>query len=106
MITMRQFASRFIPLGQMGKFDREPASLDRIQSTVVTFDIVVILLGLAVVAYHLHAFCHRFVIGGDGPGFSARAQILPRIEAKSCRFAHGTSTPPGILFFGEVLGAV
>src|SRR6266480_4354290 len=54
MIAVRKIAPRFIPLGKMREFHRQPSRLNRVQTAVVALDVVVILLRLAVVANHLH----------------------------------------------------
>src|ERR1700758_1400160 len=48
VITMRQLSARLIPLRQMAQFHTQPSCLDRIQTAVVTLDVVVILFRLTV----------------------------------------------------------
>src|SRR6516164_3258512 len=93
---MGKCAARFVPIGKVAQFDGQPASLNGIQSTVVTFEIVVILLRLAVIADHLHAQSHGFIVCGNGSGLTASPEILSWVEAESSSLSDGACFSPSI----------
>ena len=80
--------------------------MDRIQAAVIAFHFVIILLALAMVAQHAYLASHGCVVGGHRAAFSARTEILSRIEAECRRDTHGTGFSPAILAFREILSAV
>src|SRR5260370_37641155 len=106
MIMVSKFAPRFIPLGKMTEFHRQPSRLNRLQQAVIAFDVVVVLFCMAVVANQLHSSSHVRVVCGGGSGFSARAQIFARIEAESRGFSHRSCELPGVIFLGKILRPV
>jgi hypothetical protein len=77
-----------IPFRQMAKLHAEQACLQSVEPAVVSFDVVVILFCLAVIADHAHVACHFFAIRRDRASFSASAEILSRIKTKSRGVAH------------------
>ena len=76
VIAVGKIAPRLIPLGQMAQFHREPARLNGVQPPVITFDVVVVLFCLAVIADHLHALGHLLVVGSNRSRFAAGSQKL------------------------------
>src|ERR1035437_10069837 len=89
LITLGSFLAFTIPLRQMAEFHTEKTSLHRIEATVVAFDIVVILFGLAVLAQHAHLTSHFFVVRSSGAAFSARSKIFAGVEAECTDMSHG-----------------
>ena len=77
-----------IPFRQMAELHAEQACLQSVEPPVVSLDVVIILLGLAVIAQDAHLACHFFAIRRDRASFSASAEILSRIKTKSRGVAH------------------
>src|ERR1017187_2286201 len=77
LIFRRTFAASFVPGGEMSQLDSQDASLNRIQSTVVTFHIMEVFLGLAVIAKHPDFINDSTVVGRNRARFAAGPQILP-----------------------------
>src|ERR1700741_727528 len=96
MIAMRQRSARIVPVRKVPKLYGQPSGLDGIESTVVALNIVVILLRLAVIANHLHALSHLFIIGRDGATFAAGTKILSRIKTERSRLADGARFFPSV----------
>src|SRR5215472_690275 len=90
----------------MTELDREPARLNGIEPTVVSFDVVVILLRLAVIAKHSQPRGHIFVVRGNRTTLSESAEILAWIEAERCGFSDGPSVAPGLGLLRKILRAV
>src|SRR5208337_2286098 len=78
--------------------------LDRIEPSVVSFDIVVILLSLAVVADHAALAGNFFIVGGYGAGLAASTQVFARIEAESARGPDRSGLFPAFCAFGVIFG--
>ncbi len=106
VVTRRNLPTLLIPLREVTKFDLQDSGLNRIEPPVVTFHLMVILARLAVIAEHAYFLGQRFVVSRNRSGLSTGAQVLPRIEAKSCRMAHRTCFSPAIFLLREVLCAV
>src|SRR6267142_3789787 len=87
----------------MAKFGGEKTGLQGIEAAVVAFNLVVILLGLAVIANNAHGLSHGLVVSCYGASFSAGPKILSRIEAESSCVPHTSGLFPSILRLGEVL---
>src|SRR6267154_5616687 len=87
----------------MAKFGGEKAGLQSIEAAVVAFDLVVILLGLAVIAKNAHGLSHGLVVSGYGTCFSARPKILSRIKAERSCVAHTSRFFPRVCGLGKVL---
>src|SRR5258707_10174094 len=81
VVTLGHFLALAIPASEVAKFDGKETGLQRIEATVVAFDLVIILLRLAVVAKHAHGPGHAFVVGGYPPSFSTRSAACPWVEA-------------------------
>ena len=64
------------------------ARLDRVEPSVITFQVVVVLSNLAVIAQHLDRAHQRRVIAGYGSAFATSSEIFPRIEAEGGRAPH------------------
>src|ERR1700733_16137448 len=90
----------------MSEFRVQQAGLEGVQSAVVPLDIVIVLLGLAMVAQHADLFRQAGIVGGDRACFAASPQILSRVEAERCRLAHRTSLHPSIVLARKILGAM
>src|SRR5437879_3884163 len=95
-----------VPIWQEFEFGLQDTRLDRIEPAIVSFDLVAILLRLAMVAQHTNLFCKGCIVGGNRAGFSTCAEILARIEAESSGMADRTDTAPTTLLMGKVLGSV
>src|SRR5713226_4081109 len=106
VITVGNFWAVSIPFGQMAKFGGEKTGLQGIEAAVVAFDLVIILLGLAVIAKNAHGLSHGLVVSGYGTSFSARAKILSGIKAERGSVAHTSRFFPCVCRLGEVLSAV
>src|SRR6266568_9109522 len=102
MIAVSKIAPRFIPLGKMTEFHRQPSRLNGVQTAVVTLDVVVILLGLSMVTEHLDGTCNRFFVCGDRATFPTGTQVLAWIKAECGRAAHRSCLPPAILFLRKI----
>src|SRR5713101_2576605 len=90
----------------MLKFYMKESRLNGVQAPVIAFDIVIVLLRLAVIADHANLGSERFVIGRDCSRFSASAKVLARIKTECRGAADRASGQPAILFAGEVLRSV
>ncbi len=80
--------------------------MNRVQTSVVAFDVVVVLLCLAMIPHHLYLVGEIGIVGGDGPGFAAGAQIFPRVKTERGCASHGARLHPAIVFAGKIFGAV
>src|SRR5712692_6920077 len=103
---MRKCPAGFIPLCQVTKLHRKPTGLDGIETAIVTLNVVIVLLGLAMVSNQLHALGHGLVIRCDRAPLAARSQVLSGVEAERRSFAHGTGALPDIVFLREVFCAM
>jgi hypothetical protein len=84
----------------------QESSLQGIQPSVIAFDVVVILLRLAVIAQHLDFLSKIFIVRRNRSGFPACAQVLAGIEAK-CRCASDRACfHPAVKLSRKVLGPV
>ena len=90
----------------MPELDAQDSGLNGIQSAVVPFHIVIVLLGLAVIAKHPDFASDITVVGRDGARFAAGSQVLARIEAEGRGAAHRSGLHPAILPLGKILRAV
>src|SRR5437762_11782230 len=106
MVAVGKGAARRIPLLQVAELYREPARLDGIQSSIVAFNVVVILLGLTVVANHFHSLREDRIVCCDRPALTTRAQVLAGVEAESGCDAHRASALPGFILLRIVFCAV
>src|SRR5689334_10623480 len=106
MVSVGKGAARRIPLLQMAELYREPARLNRIQPSIVAFNVVVILLGLTVVANHFHLLGEDRIVCCDRAALATRAEVLAGIEAESGCDAHRASALPGFIFLRIVFRAV
>src|ERR1019366_8817270 len=69
------FAPVSIPLRQVGQLRMKNASLYCVEPSVVTFHVVIVLLGLSVISQHLDSVRVCLVVCSDRPTFAARAKI-------------------------------
>src|SRR6266403_3195299 len=67
---------------------------------------MVILLCLTMIAQHSRFLRERFFVSRDRACFATRPQVLSRIETESGSSPHGTSRPPAVFLFREILCAV
>ncbi len=72
------FSPLSVPFRQTPQLDVQQSGLDRVQSSVVAFHVVVILLCLAVIAQHLDFVGNASIIRSHCTCFAARSQILSR----------------------------
>src|SRR6202035_5534804 len=100
------FSPSVIPIRQALEFCVQQPSLKCVQSAVVAFNVVVILLGLAMVAQHADFLCEAGIVGGHRASFAAGPQVLSRIEAEGCRAAHRSGLHPAILLARKIFGSV
>jgi len=70
--TARSPAFR-IPLRKILQLDMQKAGLDRIETPVVTLDIVVVFLRLAVIAQHLDLVGNGCIVCGNRSRFATRS---------------------------------
>src|ERR1700727_1490451 len=90
----------------MFEFDVQKPSLDRVQSAVIAFDVVIVLLGLAVIAKHTHAGRDGGIVRGGCTSFPACPKILAWVKAESGRVAHRPGLLPAVLPSRKVLRTV
>src|SRR5579883_3262733 len=88
--------AKTVPFGEIAKLDGEDSGLEGVKPAVVAFDGVVVLFRLTVVPKHTYPRGDGFRTRGDGTRFSARAEILPWVEAESCGVAEGAGGNPAI----------
>src|SRR6267378_1804769 len=81
----------------MLKLGLQNPCLDCIQSAVISFYFVAILLQLAMVAQHANLSRDHWVVCRNRSRLPASAQVLSRIEAESTRHTHRPRLPPAIL---------
>ena len=98
IIAKRFLTPLLVPFGQESKLNSQNACLDCIQSSVVPFHLVVVLLRLAMVPQHAHFAGHLVIVRCNGARFSACSQVLARIKTEGSRTAHRPSLLPTILF--------
>src|SRR6266849_5274324 len=96
MIAVSEAAARLIPIAQVAKLNRQPTGLHRIEPSIVAFDVVVVLLCLAMITNHLHPLGQGFVIGRDRASFTTSAKILSGIKAESRCLANRACFFPSI----------
>src|SRR5271165_7691485 len=106
LIALGGFLTPASPVRQMTQLYGEKARLQGIKATVVALNIVIILLGLAMIADHAHLAGDFFVIGGGCSGFAASPEILARVEAESTDLPDGAGFAPAIFFLREIFRAV
>src|SRR6266852_9532331 len=99
-------ASLLVPLRQMLKFYVKEARLNGVQSSVIAFHVVVVLLSLAMIANHADPGAKSIVVRRDRPRFAAGTQVLAGIEAESGGPAHRAGDEPAVVFAREVLCAM
>src|ERR1039458_2154681 len=90
----------------MSQLHTQDSSLDCIETSVVSLDIVVILLGLAMIAQHLSGVGNARIIGGDCPPFATGSQVLPRVKTECSGTAYRTSFEPPTVLSRKVFSAV
>ena len=76
-----------VPFVQMAELDSEEGCLDRMQTAVVTLEVVVVLLRLAMLAQHLDRLRRLVVARRHGAAFAARTEVFARIETERRRVA-------------------
>src|SRR5689334_5794851 len=91
---------------EVAKLCREKPRLQCIETAVEAFDVVIILLRLAVITKHLDGAGYRFIVRGHSAGFAARSKILARIEAERSGITNTSRLVPSTGCLGIVLGAV
>ena len=106
LIAIGNVPALFIPFLEMLELQSQDAGLNRIQPAVVSFEFVIILLRLPVVAQHPDFLCKLFIVGRNRARFSASAQVFSWIEAKCGRAAHRASPLPTILLLRKVFCTV
>src|ERR1700676_4554895 len=74
VISLRSLLSPTSPNGEVSKLDREDSRLDRIETSVVTLYVVVILLRLSVIAQHANLASDLFIVCCDRSGLTACPQ--------------------------------
>src|ERR1700730_11192732 len=75
VIALRGLLPLAVPIRETPKFGCEKTSLQGIEPPVVTFDLMIILLRLPMVAEHAHGPSRSFVVSGHRAGLSARSQV-------------------------------
>src|SRR5437016_8439595 len=100
---MSILATLAVPIWQEFEFRLQDTRLDRIEPAIVSFDLVAILLRLAMVAKHANLCCKGCIVGGNRAGFSTCAEILGRIEAESNGMGDRNDTAPTIFLMGRVI---
>src|SRR5215472_15025869 len=75
-ITLSVFSPLLIPFFQVVKLYMQDPCLNGIQTAIVTFDIVKILLCLPVIAKHAHRLGKLVTVGGYGSGLAAGSEIF------------------------------
>src|SRR5580692_11145372 len=103
VVLAGMLAATLVPFRQILQFHPQNACLQRIEPSVIAFDIVVILLGLPMVANHFALARDRFVIRRNRAPFSARTKVLAGIETERRSLTHGAALPPPVLRLREIL---
>src|SRR4051794_24632478 len=81
VVAQGDFLTLSIPLFQMPKLRSQKASLNGIETAIVAFNVVIVLLRLPVVTQQPAGLSQLFIIGSNSAGFSARTQVLAWIKA-------------------------
>ena len=77
LVLVSSLATLGIPLRQVFQLHTQDSSLDCIETPVVSLDVVVILLGLAMIAQHLGGIGNARIIRGDCPTFATAPRFFP-----------------------------
>src|SRR2546425_8366734 len=96
-VTSRGLTSPLVARVEVPEFDPEPRGLQGIHPPVVTFTLVMVLLGLAMVTKSSGEIERRDVVRRERTGLPARTQVLPGIEGEGRRRPHGSAAPTAIL---------
>src|SRR5262250_1469928 len=83
-----------IPLRQMLQLHVKNSALNGIQASIVAFEVVIILLCLAMVAQHAAVRRNRSVVGCDRAPFAASSQVFARIKAEGSDTPHRSCREP------------
>src|SRR5258708_11550956 len=84
----------------------EMPRLQRVQSPVVPFNVVIVFFCLTVVADHAHLASDFLVIRGSRSSFPAGTQVLSGIKAECSSASDRSGIPPAFFFFGKILPAM
>src|SRR5216683_3769189 len=84
----------------------QKTGLNRIQSAVIAFNVVIILSCLTVISQHLDPFYETRIVGRNCSGISASSEILPGIKAERRRTSHGACFHPAIVLARKILGSM
>src|ERR1700692_2378463 len=83
-IYLRALAPPGIPDWKVWQFCREYTSLNGIESSIISLDVVVIFFGLSVIAKQSNALRDVAVVRRHRSCFSTSTQVFPGVKAKCC----------------------
>src|SRR5260370_2191918 len=106
MISLCGLSPFAIPFREVTKLHGQDSCLDGIESAVIPFDIVEILLRLAMFTQHSDLARHLFIVCCHRSGFATGAKVLSRVKAEGSGTAHRPRFPPTALSFGKVFRAM
>src|SRR5579859_1439494 len=95
-------SSLLVPDLEMPELDRQNPRLNRIQSTVVALDFMIVLLGLTMIAQLSDFLREREIIRCDRPCFAARSQILAGVKAEGAGRSHRACLLPTVFLLGKI----
>src|SRR5260370_5507443 len=103
VITAGGYLPLAVPFAKMLQLDRQKTSLDRIQPTVITLHVVIVLFGLAMISEHTGILSEALFVSRYRSSLTTCSKILSRIETERGRSPDGTGLPPAVFLLGEIL---
>src|SRR6266403_3177264 len=97
-IERGSFAPSLVPLGKAALLYMENARLQRVESTVVSFHLVIVLAQLSMVPEHADFPRHIFAIRGDSTCFATGSEVLAWVKTESGGSSHRTGLFPAPFF--------
>src|SRR5207245_2964964 len=93
-IARSSFAPSLVPFRKAAQFCMENTRLQRVESSVVSFHLVIILAQLAMVPEHADFSSNVFVIRGNSTCFATGSEVLAWVKTESGGSSPRTALPP------------
>src|SRR2546421_1743999 len=105
-IARSSFAPSLVPFRKAAQLCMENTRLQRVESAVVSFHLVIILAQLAMVPEHADFSSNVFVIRGNSTCFATGSEVLAWVKTESGGSSHRTDFLPTPFFPGKIFRAV
>src|SRR5436190_1505410 len=97
-IACSSFAPSLVPFRKAAQLCMKNTRLQRVESSVVSFHLMMVLAQLAMVPEHADFTSNVFVIRRNGTCFATGSEVLARVKTESGSSSHGTNFLPTPFF--------